>query len=126
MKRDVVAGMLLVNTVPHTLMGLTGYRCRTPFGGPSSSVGQNLAWAALNLGGAVAVLAYGGWAGAGQAGADHRRVRVGAGMCAMAVFGVIYDASAAGRRDRRLRATRPAPPSGTRVTRSAPGAPGLP
>lgn len=107
--RDVVAGMLLVNTVPHALVGLTGHRCRTPWGGVSSTCGQNMAWAALNLGGAVALLRSS--RPTSQAAADRQRVRVGVGMCAMAVFGVIYDASSPGRRDRRVRSTRPAGPA---------------
>ena len=98
---DVVAGMLLLNAVPHTLMGLAGHRCRTPWGGASSSPGQNLAWAALNLGGALTLLA--ARRRPGPVEAERRRMRVGAGMCAMAVFGVLYDSSPAGRRDRALR-----------------------
>ncbi|MHC1559260.1 hypothetical protein ACR9E3_09895 [Actinomycetospora sp. C-140] len=93
--------MLLLNTLPHTLMGLTGHRCRTPWGGVSSSAGQNLAWAALNLGGALGLLA--SKRCTGQAEADRRRVRVGTGLCAMALFGLLYDASPAGRQDRLLR-----------------------
>lgn len=103
MKRDVVAGMLLVNTVPHAVMGLAGKRWGTPLGGVSSSPRQNLVWAALNLGGAVTALASGGWAGVDQSGSESRRIRVEAGMCAMAVFGMIYE-STGGRRDRRDRA----------------------
>lgn len=102
MKRDVLVGMLLVNTVPHVLTGSAGARCRTPFGGVSSSAGQNLAWAAVNAGAAVAILACRSWSG--QDDAEDCRVRVGVGMFAMAAFGVLYDASAAGRRDRHDRA----------------------
>lgn len=102
MKRDVLVGMLLVNTVPHALMGMSGKRCRTPFGGVSSTARQNLAWAALNLGAAVTVLACGGWATTSQREAERRRVLVEAGMCAMTVFGVVYEATG-GQRDRRDR-----------------------
>lgn len=97
MTRDVVAGALLANGVPHAILGAAGKRGMTPLGRGDSSPGLNLAWAAMNLGGGVALLACGGWRGADQAEADRRVARVGGGMLAMTTFAAGYTILAARR-----------------------------
>ena len=42
------AGMLLVNAVPHFVMGITGQEFQTPFANPSSPT-ANVLWGFLNL-----------------------------------------------------------------------------
>lgn len=101
MKRDVVAGLLLVNAIPHAIVGLTGSRCMTPLGGEDSSPAQNLLWSAINLIGGSMVLASAPWRGIGRAGADRRRIAVLIGTFLMTTFGVVYEAVSA----RRLRAS---------------------
>lgn len=101
MKRDVLAGVLLVNVIPHAVMGLTGKQCLTPLGGEQSSPAQNLAWAAMNLAGATAVLASGRWRSASQAEAARRLAVLQRGAFAMTVFGFCYELTA-GRRKRAL------------------------
>lgn len=92
MKRDVFAGALLVNAIPHAIVGLTGNRCMTPLGGEDSSPRQNLMWSAINLVGGVAVLASAPWRGVGRSGADRRRTAVLLGTFLMTAFGVVYEA----------------------------------
>ncbi|MFE0023730.1 hypothetical protein [Amycolatopsis sp. NPDC059021] len=100
MKRDLLAGALLVNVIPHAVMGLTGKRCLTPLGGEDSSPRLNLVWAAMNLAGAAAVLSSGSWRAATQAEAGKRLAVVQSGMFSMTLFGFIYECTA-GRRKRR-------------------------
>jgi hypothetical protein len=68
--RDVAAGALLVNAVPHTVMGLAGKQCLTPLGGEDSSPALNLVWAAMNVAGAAVLLVSGRW---GPSGSGRRR-----------------------------------------------------
>jgi hypothetical protein len=98
MKRDVVAGVLLVNTIPHVVMGLFGKRCMTPLGGADSSPGRNLAWAGINLAGATAALVTGRWRTIPQADADQRLATVQFGMFAMALFSACYHVVVGGHR----------------------------
>ncbi|MDN5916258.1 MAG: hypothetical protein L0I76_14345 [Pseudonocardia sp.] len=105
MRRDVVEGALLVNTVPHAVLGCAGKRGMTPLGGPDSSPRLNLAWAGLNLAGALATVVSGGWSGRSQAEAERRCVAVGTGMAAMAAFGVAYALA--------TRSGHPHPPTGS-------------
>lgn len=91
MKRDFLAGALLVNVIPHAVMGLTGKRCLTPLGGQDSSPRLNLVWAAMNLAGAVVALRSGGWPAADQSEARRRLATVQSGMFAMTLFGFGYE-----------------------------------
>ncbi|WP_024804424.1 hypothetical protein [Nocardia sp. BMG51109] len=63
------AGALLVNTVPHTVKGLTGQRFPTPFADPPgvglSSPTENITWGAINLA-AAGLLLRGGVRSKGQ------------------------------------------------------------
>jgi hypothetical protein len=104
-KRDVLAGALLLNTVPHTIMGLAGKRLLTPLGGPNSAPAVNLVWAGLNAAGAVAALAPGGWRSIAQPAAEERLRAVHLGAFAMAAFGVVYELTPSAARRRTLRAT---------------------
>ena len=90
-KRDVVAGVLLVNAIPHAVIGLAGHRCLTPLGGEDSGPGLNLLWAAMNVAGGAALLASAPWARLTQADADRRRRSVQVGVAAMAAFGQVYE-----------------------------------
>lgn len=101
--RDMLAGALLVNAVPHTVMGLAGKRCLTPLGGDDSSPAVNLLWAGMNVAAAAALLAAGGWRSIGQREAADRLVSVEAGAFAMTTFGMGYELTA-GRRKRAARA----------------------
>jgi hypothetical protein len=92
MTRDVVAGVLLANGVPHAILGCAGKRGMTPLGRGDSSPGLNLAWAGMNLAGALALLAAGGWRRAEQAEADRRIAGVAGGMLAMTTFAIAYTA----------------------------------
>ena len=92
MTRDVVAGVLLANVVPHAILGCAGKRGMTPLGRGDSSAGLNLAWAGMNLGGALALLAGGSWRRVEQAEADRRIACVGGGMLAMTTFAAGYTA----------------------------------
>jgi hypothetical protein len=98
---DVLAGALLVNTIPHVVRGLAGRRGLTPFG-PDSSPGTNLAWAAMNGAAGAALLGAGGWRSLDDRSADERLVAVQAGVLGMAAFGVTYELTA-GRRGRTAR-----------------------
>lgn len=89
MKRDFLTGVLLVNTIPHTVMGLAGKRLLTPLGGPGSSPRTNLVWAATNLAGAA--LLFRGWRTTDQPDAERRLRTVQHGMLAMTVFGSCYE-----------------------------------
>jgi len=101
--RDVLAGALLVNAVPHSVMGVAGKRCLTPLGGEDSSPVLNLVWAGMNVAGAVALLASGRWGAIGQREASERLVSVEIGGFAMTAFGMVYELTA-GRRKRAARA----------------------
>jgi len=90
MTRDVVAGVLLANGVPHAILGCAGKRGMTPLGRGDSSAGLNLAWAGMNLAGALTLLVGGGWRRIAQAEADHRIACVGSGMAAMTPFAAAY------------------------------------
>ena len=90
MARDLLAGLLLANCVPHAVLGCAGKRGMTPLGRGDSSPALNLVWAGLNLGGALAVLASGSWRRAEQAEAQRRIAQIGVGMLAMTTFGTAY------------------------------------
>ncbi|MEV0839602.1 hypothetical protein AB0I55_08575 [Actinocatenispora sera] len=96
--RDALAGALLVNAVPHAIMGIAGKRCMTPLRGPESGPAANLAWSALNLAGGVTLLAT-GWRGIDQRTADSRLGWVTVGAFAMTAFGVGYELSRRLRRE---------------------------
>jgi hypothetical protein len=100
---DLLAGALLVNTIPHLVRGFAGKRGLTPFG-EDSSPGANVAWAAVNGAGAATLLAASGWRGTDDATAARRLVRIEAGVLAMATFAVVYELTA-GRRARAAQAT---------------------
>lgn len=109
--RDIVAGALLVNAIPHTIMGLAGKRCMTPWGGPNSSPAANLAWAGVNVLAGVAALGPRSWRHSGQRAADERLRAVTAGTIGMAAFATAYELSAAAAEHRRLRAELAPPPA---------------
>lgn len=90
MPRDLLAGVLLANCVPHAVLGCAGKRGMTPLGRGDSSPALNLAWAGMNLGGALALLAGGRRRWAEQAEADRRIAHVGVGMLAMTTFAAAY------------------------------------
>jgi hypothetical protein len=97
MKRDFLAGALLVNAIPHIVMGAAGKRCLTPLGGQDSSPRLNLVWAAMNLCGAAAALTCGGWSRTTPTEAGERLATVQSGMLSMTLFGFVYELTA-GRR----------------------------
>jgi hypothetical protein len=96
--RDAIAGALLVNAIPHAIMGVAGKRCMTPLRGADSGPVTNLVWAALNAAGGVTLLAT-GWRGVDQRTADSRLARVTVGAFAMTAFGVGYELSRRLRRE---------------------------
>lgn len=102
-KRDVLAGALLLNALPHAILGLAGKRCMTPLGGADSSPAANLVWAGINLVAGTAALTPGSWRSASQAEADDRARSVAIGTFAMAAFGMAYEVSPAARRHSRQR-----------------------
>ncbi|GAB3474911.1 hypothetical protein [Amycolatopsis cihanbeyliensis] len=104
-KRDFLAGALLVNTIPHAVMGIAGKRCLTPLGGEDSSARLNLAWAAMNLAGAAMALSSGGWRATTRAEADDRRVTMQSGMLAITLFGFGYELTAGRRKRIRMSST---------------------
>ena len=93
MKRDICAGVLLVNAIPHAIVGVTGNRGMTPLGGEDSSPTRNILWSAINLAGGAAILASAPWRGIGRPAADRRRVAVLHGTFLMTAFGVAYEAT---------------------------------
>lgn len=101
--RDVLAGAMLVNSVPHTVMGLAGKRLMTPLRGEDSSPGMNLLWAGINAAGATVLLASGGWRSIDQREASERLVSVEVGFFAMTTFAMVYELTA-GRRKRAAQA----------------------
>lgn len=103
-KRDVLAGALLLNTIPHVIMGLAGKRCMTPLGGTNSSPATNLAWAGVNLAGGTAALAPRGWRAADQCTADERLRAVTLGICCAAAFAAVYEMTPNAARRRHERA----------------------
>lgn len=102
---DVLAGVFLVNTLPHLVRGIAGKRGLTPFG-EDSSPGLNLAWAAANGAAAGGLIAAGGWRGIDDATAAKRLVSVEAGVLGMATFGMVYELTE-GRRKRAEQAAEP-------------------
>ena len=90
-KRDVLAGVLLVNAIPHAVVGMAGHRCLTPLGGESSGPRLNLLWAAMNVAAGAALLASAPWGSLSQADADRRRRSLQIGVAAMAAFGQAYE-----------------------------------
>lgn len=98
MKRDFLAGVLLVNTVPHVVMGVAGKRFLTPLGGEGSSARVNLVWAAMNLAGAAVALSSGEWRAAAQSEAGRRVATIQSGMFSMTLFGFVYELTAGRRR----------------------------
>lgn len=102
-KRDILAGALLLNALPHTLVGLAGKRCMTPLGGADSSAATNLVWAGLNLLAGAAALAPSSWRSASQQEAEDRLRSVETGTFAMAAFFVAYELTPAAARRRQQR-----------------------
>lgn len=102
--RDAVAGALLLNAIPHTIMGIARKRCMTPLGGPDSSPAANLAWAGLNVLVGTAALAPASWRAADQHTAEDRLRGVELGICSMAAFAACYELTpnAARRRQERI------------------------
>lgn len=96
MRRDVVAGILLANAIPHLVIAWSGKRGMTPLGGRDSSAGRNLVWAGLNLSGAGAVVVSGGWRGVSQGEVDRRVATVQFGILAMALFSAGYNIAVGG------------------------------
>ena len=97
--RDVAAGVLLVNVLPHAVVGLSGGRCLTPLRGEDSGPVANLVWAATNLAGATALLSSGGVDSVGDLDAvDTRRRAVQLGSTLMTAFGAGYELRQARRR----------------------------
>ena len=97
MKRDVLAGALLVNAIPHLVAGATGQRCLTPLGGESSSPRLNVLWSAMNVAAGVAILASAPWHGLRGEAAASRRRSAQVGIAAMSAFGQVYELVAAKR-----------------------------
>lgn len=103
--RDMMAGALLVNAIPHTIIGLAGKRGTTPLGGPNSPATANLAWAGLNIAAAAAALSPATWRVVDQPGADERLRGVTLGIIAMAAFAAVYELTPAAARHRLTRAS---------------------
>lgn len=91
MKRDVIAGALLVNAIPHAVIGLAGHRCLTPLGGAESGPRLNLVWSAMNLVGGAALLASAPWRDLDEEGATSRRRSVHLGTAILVAFGQVYE-----------------------------------
>lgn len=102
--RDVLAGALLLNAIPHTIMGLAGKRCTTPLGGANSPPAANVVWAGLNILAGVAALGPGTWRSIGQRDADERLRAVTWGTIAMAAFAAIYELTPSAAQHRLVRA----------------------
>jgi hypothetical protein len=120
--RDVMAGALLVNAIPHTIIGLAGQRGMTPLGGPDSPPAANLVWAGLNILAGVAMLGAGAWRSIDQPSADERLRGVTLGIIAMAAFAAVYELTPAARHrltragaSLRLRPATTARPAGYRL-----------
>jgi hypothetical protein len=109
--RDVLAGALLLNAIPHTIMGLAGKRCMTPLGGANSPPAANIVWAGLNLAGGAAALGPGTWRSIGQRDADERLRAVTWGIVAMAAFAAIYELTPRAAQHRLVRAELASPPA---------------
>ena len=90
-RRDVLAGALAVNAIPHTVVGFVGGRCRTPLRGEDSGPVANLVWAAANLTSAGIALASGTSVRGDQKAIDDRRRAVQIGCTLMTAFGVAYE-----------------------------------
>lgn len=102
--RDVLAGALLVNCIPHTIMGLAGQRSMTPLAGPNSPPAANIAWALSNFAAGAAALGPASWQSIDQPGADERLRGVTLGIIAMAAFAAAYEVTPGAARHRRARA----------------------
>lgn len=109
--RDILAGALLVNAIPHTIIGLAGKRGMTPWGGPNSSPAANLAWAGLNALAGLAALGPRRWQRIDQRAADEQMRGVTADVVGMAAFAAAYELSAASAQHRRARAMLASPPA---------------
>lgn len=93
MRRDVAAGALLVNVIPHAIAGMAGCTFLTPLAGPKSSARTNLVWAGMNLAAGIGLLASTRWRGIGQAAAVSRIESVRHGVVAMTALGVVFEAA---------------------------------
>lgn len=114
--RDILAGALLVNAIPHTIIGLAGKRGMTPWGGPNSSPTANLVWAGLNVLTGLAALGPRSWRRIDQPAADERLRAVTLGTIGMAAFAAAYELSASAAQHRQVRAVlAPAPGPGRPV-----------
>lgn len=102
--RDVLAGALLVNAIPHLIVGVTGKRCTTPLGGVNSAAAVNLVWAGVNLAAGTVALGSRSWHELDQRAADDRLRAVTLGTIGMAGFAAAYELSPASARHRAQRA----------------------
>lgn len=102
--RQVLAGALLTNAIPHMIMGLAGKRLMTPLQGANSGPAANLAWAGLNLLLGAAALDPRRWPGLDQREADQRLRAVTVGTIGMAGVAAAYELSPAAARHRLQRA----------------------
>ena len=93
--RDVLAGVLAVNAIPHAVVGFAGGRCLTPLRGENSGPAANLAWAAANLTGAGVALGTGASVRGVQGAIDDRRRAIQLGCTLMTAFGALYEARVA-------------------------------
>jgi hypothetical protein len=102
--RDVLAGALLLNAIPHAIRGLAGQRGMTPLGGVNSPPAANIAWAGLNSAGGAAALGPGSWRRVSQREADERLRAVIWGIIAMAAFAAVYELGPGAAQHRLVRA----------------------
>lgn len=102
--RDVLGGALLVNAIPHLIVGVAGKRSMTPFGGANSTAAANLAWAGVNLAAGSAALAPLRWRDLDQEEADHRLRSVTVGTISMAAFAAASELIPMAARHRQQRA----------------------
>jgi hypothetical protein len=112
--RDVLAGALLLNAIPHTIMGLAGKRGMTPLGGANSPPAANMVWAGLNILGGAAALGPGTWRSIGQRDADERLRAITWGIIAMAAFAAVYELTPSAAQHRLVRAELASPAPATR------------
>src|SRR5690625_960270 len=103
-RRDVLAGALMLNAIPHTINGLAGKRCMTQLGGANSPPAANPLWAGVNLAAGPAALAPSSWRHTNQIQADERPLAVTLGIVGAAVFSACYELTPAAAHHRRVRA----------------------
>ncbi len=102
--RDALAGALLLNAIPHTIMGFAGKRCMTPLGGVNSSPAANVVWAGLNISAGIGALGPSTWRSIDQRDAEERLRAVTLGIIGMAAVAGAYELTPSAARRRLLRA----------------------